>query len=223
MATIDSAQLDELTTVLEKHRAMYLYIGKSAAIIHGFADTTQDADIFVEKTEENARNVVRALEEIGFDLTEKQKADIVAGRDFVQFHNNGPFDVDLIFAPDGIETFADAWERGRSIGGHPVCSMEDVIQSKKAANRPKDRESLKRLEAFKEYLDHRPRRGERLQPLNPTWRNEIKNELRLDTSQDEYAPRRTQSDQPRTAPHPKRGGKTLPRQKPATGRGGLKR
>ena len=177
MAAIDSAQLDELTNALENHGVKYLYIGKSAAIVHGFADTTQDADIFLDHDLENKAKAIRALEQIGFKLTQEQKDEIKAGRDFVQFHSNGPFDVDLIFAPDGIEKFADAWERGRKIDGHRVCGIEDVIASKKAANRPKDRESLKRLEAFKEYLDNRPRRGERLEPLNRTWRDRIKMEL----------------------------------------------
>ena len=127
------------TRTLEEHSVKYLYIGKSAAIVHGFADTTQDADIFLDHSEDNKANVIRSLEHIGFKLTQQQKDEIKTGRGFVQFHNNGPFDVDLVFAPDGIEKFSDAWDRGRKIDGHQVCGMEDVIASKKAANRPKDR------------------------------------------------------------------------------------
>ena len=115
MGTIESAQLDELTRALEEHGVKYLYIGKSAAIVHGFADTTQDADIFLDHSGDNKANVIRSLEHIGFKLTQQQKDEIKTGRDFVQFHNNGPFDVDLVFAPDGIEKFSDAWDRGRKI------------------------------------------------------------------------------------------------------------
>ena len=67
-----------------------------------------------------------------------------------------PFDVDLIFAPDGIESFEAAKTRSSLIDGRfPVASLRDIINSKKAANRPKDRESLPRLEAFAEYLKQR--------------------------------------------------------------------
>ena len=176
METISSRTLDSLTESLERNGVEYLYIGKGGAIIHGFADTTQDADIFVNHTAENKARLITALKEVGFILTPDQEGEIKGGRDFVQLHN-GPFDLDLVYAPDGIEKFEDAWKRGRTIDGHKVCSIDDIIASKRAANRPKDRESLHRLERFKEYLKDRPERGERLEPLNPTWRDKLKKEM----------------------------------------------
>ena len=167
MGRIDAEQLKRLTGALDKNEVQYLYIGKSAAIIHGFADTTQDADIYVNHSKENKERIVKALAECGFSLTKNEEDDVKGGRDFVQLHN-GPFDLDLVYAPDGIEKFEDAWNRGRTIDGHKVCSIDDVIASKKAADRPKDRESLDRLEDFREYLKTRPERGKRLPPLNPT-------------------------------------------------------
>ena len=71
---------------------------------------------------------------------------------------SGPFDVDLVFAPDGIERFSDAYRRRSEIDGFPVCSIDDIILSKAAANRVRDRESLPRLRAFREYLRRRPRK-----------------------------------------------------------------
>jgi len=59
---------------------------------------------------------------------------------------NGPFDLDLVFAPDGIERFEDAWQRRIDVEGFSVCHPDDII----AANR----ESLPRLRAFREYLLH---------------------------------------------------------------------
>jgi hypothetical protein len=37
------------------------------------------------------------------------------------------------------------------VDGFPVCHPDDIIQSKRAANRAKDRESLPRLIAFCDY------------------------------------------------------------------------
>ena len=43
-----------------------------------------------------------------------------------------------------------------------MCHPDDIIASKAAANRVKDRESLPRLRAFREYwMSHREARGER--------------------------------------------------------------
>jgi hypothetical protein len=128
----------------------YLFIGKSGAILLGFPDTTQDADLFVEKERDNCLAIVEALRELGFALTEQQAAEIVRGKDFVQL-KNGPFDLDLIFAPDGIESFEQAWQRRIEVAGFPVCHLDDIIASKQATGRVKDRESLPRLGAFRTY------------------------------------------------------------------------
>lgn len=149
-ARFDYAQAEEIRDAFARHGVRYLFLGKSGAILLGFPDTTQDADVFVEKTAENGRRVVEALREIGFALTALEAADIERGKDFVQL-KNGPFDVDLVFAPDGIETFAAAWARHVEVEGFPVCHPDDIIASKEAANRVKDRESLPRLRAFRDY------------------------------------------------------------------------
>ena len=156
MAAFEYRQAQEIRDAFERHGVRYLFIGKSGAILLGYPDTTQDADLFVEKTAANGRAIAVALRELGFALTDTQTQDLERGRDFVQL-KNGPFDLDLIFAPDGIETFADAWARHIEIEGFPVCHLDDIIASKKAANRKKDRESLERLQAFREYWIHHPR------------------------------------------------------------------
>ena len=149
-AKFEYAQAEEIRDVFARHAVRYLFIGKSGAILLGFPDTTQDADIYVEKTVENGERIVHALRELGFELTEEHANEIYRGKDFVQL-KNGPFDLDLIFAPDGIETFAEAWARHIDIEGFPVCSLDHIIASKAATNRAKDRESLPRLIAFRDY------------------------------------------------------------------------
>jgi hypothetical protein len=150
MAAFDYRQAQEIRDAFLRHGVRYLFIGKSGAILLGFADTTQDADVFPERSPENGRALVAALRELEFELTGEQAAEIERGKDFIQL-KNGPFDLDLIFAPDGIERFEDAWRRHIDIEGFPVCHLDDIIASKAAANRQRDRESLPRLRAFREY------------------------------------------------------------------------
>jgi hypothetical protein len=149
-ARFEYAQAEEIRDAFARHRVRYLFLGKSGAILLGFPDTTQDADVFVAKDEVNGRATVVALRELGFALTDEQADEIVRGKDFVQL-KNGPFDLDLIFAPDGIETFDKAWQRHVDVDGFPVCHPDDIIASKTATNRVKDRESLPRLLAFRDY------------------------------------------------------------------------
>lgn len=150
MAAFDYRQAEEIRDALARHHVRYLFIGKSGAILLGFPDTTQDADLFVERGVENGRALAQALRELGFALTDEQASEIERGKDFVQL-KNGPFDLDLVFAPDGIERFEDAWARRIEVEGFPVCHIDDIIASKAAASRQKDRETLPRLRAFREY------------------------------------------------------------------------
>src|SRR5215213_6601119 len=140
MAAFEYRQAQEVRDAFNKHSVRYLFIGKSGAILLGFPDTTQDADLFVEKSADNGRRVAAALRELGFTLSDDQAAEIERGKDFIQL-KNGPFDLDLVFAPDGIERFADAWARRIEVEGFSVCHLDDIIASKEASGRAKDRES----------------------------------------------------------------------------------
>lgn len=150
MAAFEYRQAQELRDTLARWRVRYLFIGKSGAILLGFADTTQDVDLFPLRSPENGPALIGALRELGFSLTGEQAEDIARGKDFVQI-KNGPFDVNLVLAPDGIESFADAWQRHIDVEGFPVCHPDDIIASKQAANRARDRETLPRLIAFRDY------------------------------------------------------------------------
>ena len=150
MAAFEYRQALEIRDAFARCGVRYLFIGKSGAILLGYPDTTQDADLFVEKSPANGRAAVAALRELGFPLTDTEAGEIVRGKDFVQIRS-GPFDLDLVYAPDGIERFDEAWARRVDVEGFPVCHPDDIIASKVAANRVKDRESLPRLRAFRDY------------------------------------------------------------------------
>jgi hypothetical protein len=149
-ARFEYRQAQEIARAFEKHRARYLFMGKSGAILLGYPDTTQDAVLFVEKSPENGRALVAALLDLGFPLEPEHRQDIERGKDFVQIRY-GPFDLDLVFAPDELETFAGAAARALSVEGIRVCHIDDIIRSKEATGRIKDRESLPRLRAFRDW------------------------------------------------------------------------
>ena len=143
-------QAEKVRDTFKKYQVRYLFLGKSGAIILGYPDTTQDADVFIEKTAENGKALVKALKKIGFKLNKIVEQEIIRGKDFIQLRN-GPFDLDLIFAPDGIDSFQKAWSRHIEISGFFVCHIDDIIRSKEKSNRVKDRESLPRLKAFRDF------------------------------------------------------------------------
>jgi hypothetical protein len=147
-------QAQEIARAFCDERVDYLFIGKSAAILLGFPGTTQDVDIFPARSAENGRRIVSALRRIGFEVGLELEREIVTGKDFVQI-KTGPFDVDLVFAPDGIASFAEARERGLSEGIFQVASLRDIIASKAASGRRKDLVDLPLLESFRTEYEKR--------------------------------------------------------------------
>lgn len=146
--TFSPLQAQEVAAAFAKHAVDYMFIGKSGAILLGYPGTTQDVDVFPRKDPDNGRRIVAALTDIGFEIAATVEAEIVCGKDFVQI-KNGPFDIDLVFAPDGIESYDEAKVRVDTSTGFPVANIRDIIESKRAANRPRDAIELPQLQAFR--------------------------------------------------------------------------
>jgi hypothetical protein len=72
MGAFEYRQAEEIRDAFTRHSVRYLFIGKSGAILLGFPDTTQDADLFVEKSPVNGWAIVAALRELGFTLDDEQ-------------------------------------------------------------------------------------------------------------------------------------------------------
>lgn len=140
-------QAQQVAEIFNAAGVDYLFIGKSGAILLGYPGTTQDVDLFPAKSEENGKRMVRSLLSLGFTLDEKTMAEIIRGKNFIQL-KNGPFDLDLIFAPDGIESYDQAKARSVREDIFPVANLRDIIASKKASGRMKDRLDLHLLELF---------------------------------------------------------------------------
>jgi hypothetical protein len=143
------AQAEELAAAFAREGVDYLFIAKSAAILLGYPDTTQDVDIFLPRSRENAERVLRALRGIGFQLDAVVTMSILSGNEIVLI-KGGPFALDLVHAPDRIESFEAAKERRvLQAGRFPVAALADMIASKRATGRAKDLADLARLEAFR--------------------------------------------------------------------------
>ncbi len=152
------AQAEELAAAFAAEEVDYLFIGKSGAILLGYPETTQDVDIFLPKSKENAERVLRAVRNLGFHLDPVLTVSILAGSEIVLM-KSGPFALDLIHAPDGIESFQAAKRRSVLEGGRfPVASLEDIIASKRATGREKDLHDLRRLEQFRNEYSRRNQR-----------------------------------------------------------------
>ncbi len=147
-----SVQAVQLARAFEEEKVDYLFIGKSAAILLGFPFVTQDVDVFADRTPENGRRIVKALKKVGFALGNDLESALIAGKDFVQIKAE-PFDVDVIFAPDGISSFSEAKSRAIMVEGFKIANLRDIIASKRASGREKDLLDLEYLERFRQEYE----------------------------------------------------------------------
>ena len=157
-------QAVEVAAEFGRHHIDYLFIGKSGAILLGYPAVTQDVDLFLPKDRANAERVLKALSALGFTVSLAIRRKILDGADFVQL-KNGPFDLDLIHGPDGIESYDAAKARSIIHDGFPVANLRDIIASKRASRRQKDMLDLNLLEEFRREYErrHTPRMETALQ------------------------------------------------------------
>ena len=149
-------QAVEVAQAFSRHEVEFMFIGKSGAILLGYPSTTQDVDLFPKKDSKNGERIVQALRELDFEITDEISTNIINGVDFVQL-KNGPFDLDLVFAPDGIESYDEAKKRMVMLDGFPIANIRDIISSKKASGREKDLLDLPLLEDFREEFEKKMR------------------------------------------------------------------
>ena len=145
--------IQDLLSILFKHKVRYLIVGAEAVIYHGFARLTGDIDIFFEPSPKNCRALFSALQEFwaGPIPGIGSPAEFATKGTIIQF-GYPPNRIDLINAISGVN-FSEAWMgrspqtfliRKQSVTVHYI-GLSALIKNKEACGRPKDLEDLRYL------------------------------------------------------------------------------
>jgi hypothetical protein len=139
---------NEFIGLLNCHRVRYLIVGAHALAIHGRPRATQDLDVLVEPTADNAARLGEALAAFGFAVLALESHRF-AESDRMATLGRPPLRIDIMTSISGV-TFERAW-RGRiraHIDGHEVgfLGRAEFIANKQASGRPKDLADLALLE-----------------------------------------------------------------------------
>ena len=145
---------ERIITTLARHDVKYVLIGAVAARLQGFPRMTADADITPARDPENLRRLAAALRELdarvytdsipeglAFDCSAQtlSRADLwnlvtTAGR------------LDVAFQPSGTGGYDDLVRDAVAFDVFGVrldaASLEDIVRSKEAADRPQDRQDV---------------------------------------------------------------------------------
>jgi hypothetical protein len=147
----------EIVRVLEANAVRYVLIGGMAATIYGADYVTGDVDITPAKDAENLTRLSTALHDLDARI---RVADEPEGLPYDHTANSLASaavwnlvtrvgDLDIAFIPSGTQGYGDLRRDAVTVLIHdvavPVASLADVVRSKEAAGRDKDRLALPML------------------------------------------------------------------------------
>ncbi|MFN2383784.1 MAG: hypothetical protein ABR559_05910 [Gemmatimonadota bacterium] len=158
---------EAILQILERHEVRYVLIGGLAAALHGSPHVTTDVDIAPSRKRRNLTRLAAALVELDARVrTTGESEGLAFDRSPAMLERASILnlttlqgDLDLTFDPSGTGGYDDlrhhALEvdiRGTTV---VVAHLADIIRSKEAAGREKDRLTLPTLRRLLERLDER--------------------------------------------------------------------
>jgi hypothetical protein len=156
--------LARIVEVFNRQGVSYITIGGVCGFLHGMVHyVTQDVDMMVKSSRENAERILSALSELGAEVGGLTIGDLEAN---TQWNTpSGPIDILLtaLGPNETVITFSELdrysevieIENGLLV---PTSSLDDVIRMKEAADRVKDHQALPELRRLRGDLNpDRPR------------------------------------------------------------------
>ena len=140
----------EFIELLNVHRVKYLIVGGYAVGFHSRPKFTQDLDIWIAPTEENAQRLLRVLQDFGFGELEITTADLTNPDRIIQL-GYVPLRIDILTSLTGID-FSKAYHarvEGSYLGVKAYfISLDDILENKRQSGRKKDLEDIEWIKKY---------------------------------------------------------------------------
>jgi hypothetical protein len=163
----DSEEFDPfaMCAILNQEGVEYVVLGGFAAILRGSPITTHDLDVIPWRDRSNLDRLGRALTRMNAQI--RISGDPVPTKIDGAFLANMPHmlnlvtdfgAMDLTFSPAGSTGDFEGWKKGATLEIIEddltvlVASLDDIIDSKRAANRAKDHMALPYLESLRDEI-----------------------------------------------------------------------
>ncbi|MEY3494071.1 MAG: hypothetical protein RL413_1489 [Actinomycetota bacterium] len=154
-----------ICAILVEEEVEFVVLGGFAAIIRGSSLPTQDIDVIPSRDRANLDRLGRALTRMnamirisGEPVPTKFDGGFLANLPHMLNLVTDFGELDLTFTPAGSAGDFDGWRRGATLEEIEqgltvlVASLDDIIDSKQAANRPKDQMALPYLESLRDEI-----------------------------------------------------------------------
>jgi hypothetical protein len=143
-----------IAELLEREHVEYALIGGYALALQGIVRLTEDVDVLVEPTLENARRWVRALSNLPDGAARELAGDDTLHEEFYAIRINDEFTVDVMNSASGF-TWQELVPYRKRIDGINVLSLEGLLRLKQGG-RLKDRADAEMIRRALGLPDNEP-------------------------------------------------------------------
>jgi hypothetical protein len=143
-----SKDFKEFIELLNEYEVRYLVVGGYAVAFHGHPRYTKDLDVWIELSQENALNALKALEKFGFGSLGLKSEDFLETDQIIQL-GYPPNRIDILTTLNKLK-FEDCYKarvevkiQGLKIN---FIDLENLKKNKRATGRPQDLADAENLE-----------------------------------------------------------------------------
>ena len=138
----------EFAACLNAYEVRYLIVEGYAVAFHGHPRYTKDLGVWIERTSENVRRFLQALEDFGFGSVGLEETDFLEPEQVVQL-GYPPLRIDLLTSVTGV-AFEECYDEREALDVEGVhlsfIGLEGLRASKRASGRYQDLADLENLE-----------------------------------------------------------------------------
>jgi predicted nucleotidyltransferase len=143
-----SRDFKEFVELLIKNKAEYLIVGGYAVAIHGYPRYTGDLDIWLNPTPENAKSIVKTVNEFGFSSFNLTESDFTKPGNVIQL-GYPPLRIDLLTEVDGV-SFNECFINRKEVEMDNLIvnfiGYEDLLKNKRESGRLRDMADIENLQ-----------------------------------------------------------------------------
>ena len=143
-----SRDLKEFLRLLVEHEVEFMLVGAHAVAVHWYPRNTEDIDLWIRRSEENATRILAALDTFGFGSLNLSVTDLMDPNAVIQI-GRAPNRIDLLTFLTGLD-FDECAKRSCAAvyEGIPlrVIGLDDLLINKRATGRDKDLLDIKQIE-----------------------------------------------------------------------------
>jgi hypothetical protein len=139
---------------LNENNVRYIMVGGFATNLHGYHRYTEDVDLYLDDTFENRKKLRQAFKDLGLgDFEPIERIQFIPG--WVDFQLENGVRMDIMTSMKGVSLSFDECLQIAPVAeiegvNVPFLHINQLIDNKKAVNRPKDQSDVVELEKIRD-------------------------------------------------------------------------